>query len=235
MSGPQSKRPAAGLERLGDLIGGTWESLPAERAEGTSGGHKGGGATARGPGAIAGEAVDLAPARALAYVWPDVVGAEVAANARPVQLKQGRLVVAASSSAWAQTLQFMGANIMAGINGRLGSEVVNRVVFRHAGWEERPSADPGPWAETTSAPERCAPAGGRPSPEALDVAPAAPESALSPDQKAALAEVEGLDLPPALRERMVRAMTAAFVRGEKDFVRSERTPESRETHSCDIM
>ena len=35
------------------------------------------------------------------------VGPEVAANARPVQLRDGRLVVTTSSSAWAQTLQLM--------------------------------------------------------------------------------------------------------------------------------
>jgi hypothetical protein len=142
------------------------------------------------------------PARLLALIWPDVVGAEVAANARPVQLKGGRLTVSASSAAWAQTLQFMSADICARLQETLGAGVVQQVVFRHAGWDE-----PAP----------------RQAPQALVGSSEAPgearERALSPDQKEALAALEALDLPGDLRARIARAMEAAFVRGEQDAVR----------------
>ena len=73
--------------------------------------------------------------RRLAAVWEDVVGAEAAKNARPVQLRAGRLVVTTSSSAWAQTLQMMSPVILAGLEERLGEGSVERAVFRHAGWD----------------------------------------------------------------------------------------------------
>ena len=155
-------------------------------------------------------------------IWPELVGDEVAANAQPVQLKQGRLVVSASSSAWAQTLQLMSDAIVARINEHLGDGVVERVVFRHAGWEERPtgrsSAGPAavrrlgrgedPRARSTTTGDGPDPAGG------ADTLPA-----LSAEQKAVLAQVETLDLSPELREQILRAMEAAFVRAQPDSVR----------------
>ena len=150
------------------------------------------------------------PARLLALIWRDVVGAEVAANARPVQLKGGRLTVSASSAAWAQTLQFMSEQICTRLREIMGVGVVNQVVFRHAGWDEpmaRASCRPQP--ETTSQ----APVG---SPEAPGEAR---EQRLSPEQREALAALDALDLPSDLRARIARAMEAAFVRGERDTVR----------------
>jgi hypothetical protein len=82
----------------------------------------------------AGDSADALSHR-LAAVWADVVGAEVAENARPVQLRDGRLVVATSSSAWAQTLQLMSPMVVAGLNERLGEGLVEKAVFRHAGWD----------------------------------------------------------------------------------------------------
>ena len=162
------------------------------------------------------------PARVLAAAWPDVVGEEVAANARPVHLQRGRLVVTTSSSAWAQTLQLMGEAILARLTERLGAGVVEQVAFRHAGWEERPPAPAGP------APAAPAPAGSQGGPVGLGGGPE--ESAgggarrttrvgLSRDQAEALAAVERLDLPADLREKIIRSMRAAFVRGEQDSVR----------------
>ncbi len=133
--------------------------------------------------------------RALAQAWPEIAGADVAANASPAQLKGGRLVVATSSSVWAHTLQYMSEDLMARINDRLGAGVVTRIVFRHAGWEERPQTG--------------------------DTAPLGYESGarLCPDtfteeQKKALADLADLDLPAATREKMASAMRAAFVRGQ---------------------
>jgi Dna[CI] antecedent, DciA len=77
----------------------------------------------------------------LAAVWAEVVGPEVARNARPVQLREGRLVVTTSSSPWAQTLQLMSEMVIARVNERLGEPAVERVVFRHAGWEDFSTAN----------------------------------------------------------------------------------------------
>lgn len=162
------------------------------------------------------------PARRLAAAWPDVVGEEVAANARPVHLQRGRLVVSTSSSVWAQTLQLMSEAVLARLTERLGAGVVEQVVFRHAGWEERPPVAPGP------APAAPAPAGSQGGPVGPGGGPAenaggdarrSTRPGLSRDQMEALAAVERLDLPADLREKIIRSMRAAFVRGEQDSVR----------------
>lgn len=178
MSGPTD------FDRLGDLLGEGCRTSPS-------------------PSASADREVHRTSAEILAVIWPEVVGDEVAANAQPVQLKQGRLVVNASSSAWAQTLQLMGDAIAARINERLGERAVERVVVRHAGWEERPAARP----------SAAGPAGGR----GPDQAGGA--GTLSAEQNEALAEVEALDLSPDLRDKIARAMEAAFVRAQQDSVR----------------
>jgi hypothetical protein len=183
MSGP------ADFDRLGDLLGEAGGVPP--------------GATRGGPGDR--------DAEVLAVIWPEVVGDEVAANARPVQLKQGRLVVSASSSAWAQTLQLMGDAVAARINERMGERVVEEVVFRHAGWEERSAGRPvgGPGGRVSA---------GRPS-GGHGPGQVGEGGALSAEQTAALAEVEALDLSPELRDKIAHAMEAAFVRAQQDSVR----------------
>ena len=67
-------------------------------------------------------------------MWEKVVGVEVAKNARPLHLRRGRLSVATSSPAWAQTLQLMSGRVISGVNEALGVEVVRDISFRHAGW-----------------------------------------------------------------------------------------------------
>ena len=97
-------------------------------------------APVRTPTVSPGGSLDLAAAISLA--WPQVVGEEGAINSQPVRLRQGRLTVAASSTVWAQTLQFMEQTIAAGLNERLGSPpgapLIERISFRHAGWQGRP-------------------------------------------------------------------------------------------------
>ncbi len=137
----------------------------------------------------------------LALAWPEIVGEEVAANATPVQLRQGRLVVSASSSAWAQTLQLMGDAVIARVNERLGPGTVERVVFRHAGWE----GSGGHAASGTTRTES------RSSGEAADLAKAPAGGAVS-GEEAAVAEVRGLGLGPELEEAIVRAVRASFRR-----------------------
>ncbi len=180
------------FSRLGDLL--------VDVDDGQAPAVSAGGAGTEAPG---GPPRDLT--RLLSAVWPEVAGPEVAANARPVQLKQRRLVVSASSSVWAQTLQLMSEAIVGRLNERLGPGTVERIVFRHAGWDERPrrpqGADPVP------------PPAGHPAPET------GAESPLTFEQNEALAAVESLDLAPELRDKITRAMKAAFVRGEQGYVR----------------
>jgi hypothetical protein len=183
--------------RLGDLLADVGD-LPAPAVPNDGPEAKAGPGTTR--------RSSLEASRLLAIVWPDVVGADVAANARPVQLRHGRLVVSASSSVWAQTLQLMGEAIVSRLNERLGHGTVERAVFRHAGWEDRPQAP----AKTESV---VAPAAG---PAGVGVGP---PPRYSSEQKEALAAVERLDLTPELREKIARAMKAAFVRGQQDSVR----------------
>ena len=186
-------------------------------------------------------------AKVLAAVWPEVVGGEVAANARPLQLRNGRLVVSASSSAWAQTLQLMGDAIAGRLNERLGEGAVKTVIFRHAGWEE-PQSGPQSRPDSTDRNNRNRTGGGRerrissrlsgPIEEdagtpgeasvdtgrRVDVAGTTTGSeALAAQQRAALAELDTLQLPPALRDKIRRALEAVFIRAQQDFVRSERT------------
>ncbi|MFH0915699.1 MAG: DUF721 domain-containing protein [bacterium] len=211
------------FDRLGDLLGEACGAPP--RPQGASRGLPGQADHIQLPGSSPGQGAGAdpdalrVPARLLAVIWPELVGDEVAANAQPVQLNRGRLVVSASSSAWAQTLQLMGDAIAARINERLGEGVVERVVFRHAGWEERPAGRSSARAATGRHPGRCdvppTPAttsGDSPDPEGGG-------GTLSAEQKAVLAEVETLDLDPDLRDQIARAMEAAFVRGQADSVR----------------
>jgi hypothetical protein len=183
------------FDRLGNLLGEACEVAAA--SSGTVMGSSE-------PSRPAGEESDRAardlpgdPTRLVALVWPEVVGADVAANAHPLQLRRGRLVVSASSSVWAHTLQYMGEDMRARLNERLGPGAIEQIVFRHAGWEERPQREQG----EPSVPGQRQPA------------------VLSEQQREALARLEELDLPRQVREQIARAMTAAFVRGEQDSVR----------------
>ena len=187
-----------GFDRLRDLLGdvcdGAIRPSIGERAETGAEDQEAGGQTR------SGSSKQTDPSRAIAEVWPEVAGADVAANATPTQLRRGRLVVSTSSSVWAHTLQYMADDLMLGLNARLGADTVKQVVFRHAGWEERPRAERP--RSGSAAPRRPGPAG-----------------SLTQEQKDAIAGLEELDLPPDIKERIARAMKAAFVRGGQDSVR----------------
>ena len=211
-----------GLERLGDLLG-----------EGYADGARAAAPRASRP---VSQEVESDPARRLAAVWDEVVGEEAATNSRPRRLKQGKLTASASSTAWAQTLQFLAETIEARLNERLGSQVVKQVVFHHAGWEEIPrgvapektndeasgnrgisdTADTACTTAVSRVPGETSQSG--PSPNSCSVDPHA-QTTLSKEQQEALANVEAMSLEPELKERIVRAMRAAFVRDQWDSVR----------------
>lgn len=207
-------RPAADFTQLGDLLGDQSIAVHARSEPTAAAAHRGGpSGTATG--------ADLAAAIALA--WPHVVGEEVAANSQPVRVKQSRLTVAVSSTVWAQTLQFMEQTIIAGLNDRLGSPLIERIAFRHAGWQEQPRrTSPRNEGNIASA------AGGAPAIAGRTPTPAAmrgPEPGQAPfpqltqEQQAALRSVEELKLEPQLTAKIIAAMRASFVRAQQDSVR----------------
>ena len=73
-----------------------------------------------------GEALERAePATLLAAVqraWPGAVGEAIAREATPVAERSGVVTVACSSSAWAQELDLLGAQILAKMRPNLPSE-----------------------------------------------------------------------------------------------------------------
>lgn len=69
----------------------------------------------------------LAPTTPLAAVqrlWEPVVGAQIAAQADPVALRDGVLTVTCGASVWAQELELLGPDLAARLNAELGSETV---------------------------------------------------------------------------------------------------------------
>lgn len=70
-------------------------------------------------------------------IWPDVVGAALAARACPVRIINGTLTVAVSSAPWMQELRFMTAMMKEKLNSSLGAEVVREIVLK-AGRVDQP-------------------------------------------------------------------------------------------------
>jgi predicted nucleic acid-binding Zn ribbon protein len=66
-------------------------------------------------------------ASAIWRVWPDAVGAAIARRAEPVRLRGRTLVVAVSSAPWMQELSLLKRNIIAALNERLPSAIVEDV------------------------------------------------------------------------------------------------------------
>lgn len=153
--------------------------------------------------------------RLIALFWPEVVGPEIAANARPTCLRNGRLVVATSSPAWAQSLHLLSEHLLHRLQERLAQAQVRaeitKLMFRHAGWDSIPGQSPHPQ-------DQAAGATAQPTEQAHSSETKLTQ-ALSPEQESALAEVEKMSLPSALKDALLRAMRASFVRGGKDFVR----------------
>jgi hypothetical protein len=183
------------------------------------------------------------PARRIVEVWTETVGPEIAANAHPLQLRAGRLVVSTSSSAWAQALQFMGEEIQADLNRRLQTEVVGSIFFRHAGWDVEPDDDSGTRdgrghrhasghdaavideavmaeAATETGTPRLHTARGvsarKEGPASADpTVNSETHEGFSLEQQAALDEVRSLGLDSKLSNAIARAMMKAFVREER--------------------
>lgn len=70
--------------------------------------------------------------------WPQIVGADLAAHARPESFADGELVVVADSTAWATQLRLLAAELVRRLNAELGDGTVRRVRVRG------PAGDAGP-------------------------------------------------------------------------------------------
>ncbi|MDD2604886.1 MAG: DUF721 domain-containing protein [Desulfobacterales bacterium] len=62
--------------------------------------------------------------------WEALVGAAIAANARPVGLKDHLLLVDVASSVWMQQLQFLKAEMITRINAGLPEAGIEKIRFR---------------------------------------------------------------------------------------------------------
>jgi predicted nucleic acid-binding Zn ribbon protein len=62
--------------------------------------------------------------------WEEVVGDSVAAQARPVSLRRGRLVVAVPDAAWATQLRFLEPQLLARLAEAFGDEEVTAIDVR---------------------------------------------------------------------------------------------------------
>lgn len=62
--------------------------------------------------------------------WPDLVGEQIAAHARPAGLRDGVLTVAVPDPAWATQLRFLEADLVRRIADAFGPDEVTRVEVR---------------------------------------------------------------------------------------------------------
>jgi predicted nucleic acid-binding Zn ribbon protein len=59
--------------------------------------------------------------------WPQIVGPEIAAHARPVHLARGRLDIACDHDVWRAELQFLKPELLARMEEALGPGVVKDI------------------------------------------------------------------------------------------------------------
>ena len=75
-------------------------------------------------GAVDALAARVAPATLLADVqriWPEVAGGLMAGQAEPVAEREGTVILACSSSVWAQELELLGPGLVDAMNAALGA------------------------------------------------------------------------------------------------------------------
>ena len=77
--------------------------------------------------AVGALAAELEPATPLAVVqrlWPQVVGDQIAAEARPVRERGGVVTVGCAAAVWAQELDLMAGDLVERLNAAAGRAVV---------------------------------------------------------------------------------------------------------------
>lgn len=73
------------------------------------------------------ESGDVAGAATLFRGWPDIVGPELAAHTRPVEVERGRLIVAADHPGWVQLLRAREAAIVGQLSRSHASLGITRI------------------------------------------------------------------------------------------------------------
>ena len=131
--------------------------------------------------------------RALA-AWPRAAGPQIAKQARAEQLRNKTLVVRVSSSAWANELSFLKAELLAKLHELPGGEVVQDLRFSVGPLCDAPSWDEGAEAKAGRNAGR-----GRPALPALPVMKDGVEGA-------ALADALGEVADPELRAALARLL-----------------------------
>jgi hypothetical protein len=162
------------------------------------------------------ERSDPGAARRVAEAWTAVLGPEAARNSQPRHLRNRRLVVATSSSAWAQALQDQAEEVVSRLNKHLGTEVVDSAIFRPAGWDPcagrgSPSpleAGPGQWADDPTDRHDADPAGERGA--ASRTASGPPRRRLTDEELAAVEDVRRTAADPELGALIAAAMRASL-------------------------
>lgn len=65
------------------------------------------------------------------YLWPEIVGKDIALHAQPVSLRNGQLVVAVDHPVWMQELsRYHKALILQKVQARVGAKAVREICFR---------------------------------------------------------------------------------------------------------
>jgi Dna[CI] antecedent, DciA len=164
------------------------------------------------------------PSHRVADVWEAAVGRETARHAQPISLRGGRLIVATSSSVWAQTLQLMADTLRGALNDAMGEEVVTEIVCRPAGWDPGAARDAAPALERRPAEPECE----MPSadPASWEGERRRPVRALTAAEERAIVLAQEQAGDPALGERIGAAMRASWARLVAPIV-EEGPPEAR--------
>jgi predicted nucleic acid-binding Zn ribbon protein len=63
-------------------------------------------------------------------VWDEVVGERIASAAQPEFVRDGRLFVVTKSPVWANELTFLKAQMIEGLNRRVGGNIVKEIIFK---------------------------------------------------------------------------------------------------------
>lgn len=93
--------------------------------------------------------------------WPQIVGAQVAANSAPLRISEATLAIVTRSSAWSHQLSFLAERILEAISVRVPEAGIRRLRFRVGRIPKRPTAPPTrlmPAAPVRQSPEEPPPA-----------------------------------------------------------------------------
>ena len=70
------------------------------------------------------------PIAVIRAAWPEIVGANIAANSRPLEIERGALLVIARSNAWSQQLSFLSEKIVEALAARGVQAKITGLRFR---------------------------------------------------------------------------------------------------------